>query len=194
MQEFLMWPFSNNTERLNKIIAQQEAILDIIETRFAETETLLYDLLLRSGHAVKIRIIPTGENVMADKILFNIILPPKAAPDVIEREVVIKIGDVETQLNIPGDQTLIEAYEGTQNALVTVSLIDIDDAYNRSPETVASIELLDTFPPPAPGQIGLEIFDEKFAAADEEDTVLVEDTSTDGIPLPTDTGANGSVG
>lgn len=173
-----MWPFSNNTERLNKLIAQQEVILDIIETRFAEIETLLYDLLLRSGHAVNIRIIPTGEKVMADKLLFNLILPPKAAPDVVEREVVIKIGDVETQLNIPGDQTLIEAYEGDQGALVTVSLIDIDDAGNRSPASVATIELLDTFPPPAPGQIGLEIFDEKFAA---DDTVLVDDGLTNSV-------------
>lgn len=177
-----MWPFSNNTERLNKIIAQQEVILDIIETKFAETETLLYDLLLRSGHAVKIRIISTGENVMADKILFNVILPPKAAPDVIEREVVIKIDDVETQFNIPGDQTLIEAYEGDQGALVTVSLIDIDDAGNRSPASVSPvITLVDTIAPPQPGQIGLEIFDEKFADGSDADTELVVDDLTNSV-------------
>lgn len=174
MQEFLMWPFSNNTERLNKIIAQQEVILDIIETRFAETETLLYDLLLRLGHTKPISIVCIGESVMADKILFNIVLPPKAAPDVVEREVVITIGDAVTQLNIPGDQTLIEAYEGDQGALVTVSLIDIDDAGNRSPASVSPVIILvDTIAPPQPGQIGLEIFDEKFATDD--DTVLVDD-------------------
>ena len=177
-----MWPFSNNTERLTKIIAQQEAILDIIETKFAETETLLYDLLLRSGHAVKIRIISKGENVMADKILFNIILPPKAAPDVIEREVVVKIDDVETQFNIPGDQTLIEAYEGDQGALVTVSLIDIDDAGNRSPASVSPVIILvDTIAPPQPGQIGLEMFDEKFADGSDADTELVGDDLTNSV-------------
>lgn len=176
-----MWPFSNNTERLNLIIAQQEQTLRIIETKFAENETLLYDLLLRLGHTKTITIVCIGESVMADKILFNIVLPLKAAPDVVEREVVIKIGDVDTQLNIPGDQTLIEAYEGDQGALVTVSLIDIDDAGNRSPASVATIELLDTFPPPAPGQIGLEIFDEKFADGSDEDTVLVEDDPTNSV-------------
>lgn len=177
-----MWPFSHIIERLNKIIAQQEAILDIIETKFAENETLLYDLLLRLGHTQPIIIVCIGESFMPDKILFNIILPPKAAPDVIEREVVVKIDDVETQFNIPGDQTLIEAYEGDQGALVTVSLIDIDDAGNRSPASVSPVIILvDTIAPPQPGQIGLEIFDEKFADGSNADTELVGDDLTNSV-------------
>ena len=192
-----MWPFVTNTELLNKLIAQQEklirqqeALLKSIAAGFAKNESLLYDLSLKLGHTDSLRLIPIGESLMINELLFNIILPPKAAPDVIEREVVIKIGDKETQLNIPGDQTLIEAYKGAQGALVEVTLVDIDDAGNRSLPSTATIELVDKISPPKPGQIGLEIFDEAFSEDASEDTVLVEDTATDDISDPEDPSAN----
>lgn len=88
-------------------------------------------------------------------ILFDISLPPASAPDVVRRELTVEINGVSVVHELPADTMSLAGLQGPQGALVHLSLVDIDDADLRSPESVLDATLLDTVPPPQPGQIGI---------------------------------------
>jgi len=124
---------------------------------------LLYDLLLK-GKPGPVQIVITGESDM-DQIQFKVVLPPVSAPDVTEREVSVKVGDAEAGVSKLDKGALeITGLNGNEGAEVKVELVDIDNAGNRSPASTASITLVDTVPPPQPGQIGLMVTGETHPA------------------------------
>lgn len=102
---------------------------------------------------------------MADLITFNIVLPPVGAPDVVVRELTISVEGKDTIVqNLDAVVTAIHDLSGPQGAEVSVSLVDIDDAGNRSPQVNATTILTDIFSPPAPDQIGFELTGEVHSA------------------------------
>lgn len=98
---------------------------------------------------------------------FVLMLPAKAAPDVVSRELVVSIDGQATTVVLGADQVETAEMVGQDNASVTGSLVDVDDAGNRSPAREFSFTLLDTFPPAQPGEIGLKVTGEDFPVTPE---------------------------
>ena len=168
-----MWFWRTKTQKkLDHLIEGQTKLLHnqrrlsknqvLLGRRLVQLEELLFDLLLK-GKPGQVSINLIGERSregMADMILFNVSLPPKAAPDVASREVTIKIGDAEEVKSLGPDVELVEGLEGEQDLSVMVSLVDIDDAGNRSEASVAEAVLVDTVAPPQPGALGIVVVGE----------------------------------
>lgn len=177
-----MWPFDSNQKKLDEIkgICQMLAFsLQVAEKsrsvfyknitrRLNELDAKLDKLLFRLGPG-KIIVHVIGELNMSDKLSFVVYLPPKAAPDVVSRELRVEIGDTLQVLELDADTSEVLSLSGHQGASVTLSLVDIDDAGNRSEASVLQTELIDTIAPPKPGTLGVEIVAEDFneSASDE---------------------------
>ena len=99
---------------------------------------------------------------MSDSLLFVVYLPPKSAPDVVARELTVEINGSIQVLELDADSSEVPALSGPDGASVTLSLVDIDNAGNRSEASVFSTELKDTIAPPKPGMLGLEVTAEDF--------------------------------
>jgi hypothetical protein len=158
----------------DKILRQQKAFDD----RLDSIESMLCDLLLR-GRPGPVQLMVTGESFMAQKFLkFVLVLPPKAAPDVVTRELTVKIGDNDAStLTIAGDETKVEGLEGLADVIVDFSLVDVDGNGNRSPAVSNSARLVDTIAPPVPGELALQVVGEEFRG---DDAVALNDESEAG--------------
>lgn len=151
-----MWrPFGFITSRLDIIISNLVSIRN-------NTSKILF-CLSKPG---KLRVIPISERrsgSMADTIVFNVLLPPKSAPDVVARKLTVTVGDAETvTLDVSTEQISVDGLEGPEGSSVTLSLVDVDNAGLESQPSSVTVTLADTFPPPAPGQIGVVNVEEKF--------------------------------
>ena len=93
----------------------------------------------------------TGE--LNDMLLYKLVLPPKSASDVTKRT--LTVNGVEREL--PGDAMEADGYSGNDNEIVSVRLIDIDDALIPSVPRDATFTLIDNQAPPQPGEIGLVV-------------------------------------
>lgn len=87
--------------------------------------------------------------------------PPTTANDVVTREVTMTINggtpDVSTYPVTTGEFNFF----APDNATVSLFLVDIDDAGNRSqPSPSTEFTATDTLPPPAPGAIGVTLVGE----------------------------------
>jgi hypothetical protein len=85
-------------------------------------------------------------------------LPPVGASDVSRRELTVTVNG--------GDPPLVRSYDGqplqsdeyvfADKDHISVTLVDIDGAGNRSPSSAAlSFDVIDDVPPPAPGDLGI---------------------------------------
>jgi len=88
---------------------------------------------------------------------FKLLLPPASAADVASREVRFMIDDflVEADLNKEDQETNL--YQAEEGAVIRGTLVDIDDAGNRSEAREFEYTLNDTLAPPQPGELGLEV-------------------------------------
>jgi len=92
---------------------------------------------------------------------FFVDLPAKTADefDVVSRKVEIEVGGVLLEPHLVPVETLeIGPFQGQQDMNVKVRCWNVDDAGNTS-ETASEFDgiLLDTFAPPAPGQLGIRV-------------------------------------
>lgn len=128
---------------LTEIIAYQKAILKVVR--------------LKKPGMVFIRIVSEDGSML--KFVLN--LPVPGAPDVVKRELVVKIGDAdETTVTLDGSAIVSAELEGKDDEPVVGSLVDIDDADNRSVRSEFSFVLKDTIAPPSPGAVGLTVTEE----------------------------------
>lgn len=125
---------------------------------FINTRKILKVLRLKKPKNVSITI-SDGENNMLNFVLN---LPAPGAPDVVSRELKVNFGGNDYVEVLSGDSIKSANYLGEDNAVVTVSLVDIDDAGNRSDASESTFTLVDTIAPPAPGAIGLTVVSEDF--------------------------------
>lgn len=120
---------------------------------------------------LKLRI--TGEKAQdgMDKLQFLIDVPGEATPtDVVSREATVTVGDQLPQSSeVAGSaEAHLGPFEAEEGAAVSVSVVNIDNAGNRSEARVASFVLADTIAPAAPGEIGLRVVGETPAAPAED--------------------------
>lgn len=100
---------------------------------------------------------------MADMIQFKVNLPPKAAPDVVSRELVVVIANGDPDVRVlDAEASEVAGYEGPQDSTVNVSLVDVDDSGNRSEASTVDFVLVDLVPPPMPGELGVVVVDETY--------------------------------
>lgn len=170
-----MWPFSSNRKQLEELrqlcflIKSNQQIADSTRVllyknlikRLDRIEETQKKLLFRLGPG-KITVQIIGDNRMSDSLLFVVYLPPKSAPDVVARELTVEIDGNKQVLELDADASEVPALSGPDGASVTLSLVDIDNADNRSEASVLTVELKDTIAPPKPGMLGLEITAEDF--------------------------------
>lgn len=91
-------------------------------------------------------------------LTFKLVLPPPGASDVVARELTYSIGGGTTSTEqLDGGATEFGGLVGNDNEPVAVSLVDIDDAGNRSEARSQTFTLTDTLAPPQPGEMGLVI-------------------------------------
>lgn len=121
-------------------------------TRFIGT-VFVYERPAMPG--IIILLVTFQENEM---LKFKLVLPAPGAADVVKRELSVKIADADAVLaELAADALEADGYEGQDDDAVEVSLVDIDDAGNRSEARVQTFTLADTIAPPVPGEIGLVV-------------------------------------
>lgn len=107
--------------------------------------------------ALKIRVAAEDKYMLQ----FFVGLPAKteAEFDVVSRKLEIEIGGMALEpQTVPADTAESGPFEGADGAAVKIRCWNVDDAGNVS-ETASEFEgvLLDTFAPPAPGQLGIRV-------------------------------------
>lgn len=96
-----------------------------------------------------------------DMLFFNLVLPAPGASDVVSRKLSVQIGNADpVELTLAVSEPAPEM-SGNDNDIVQGSLVDIDDANNPSDPSSFNFVLTDTIPPPAPGQVGLQVIREE---------------------------------
>ena len=137
---------------LGKIVQLLRDILDVCRL-------ILKVLRLRQPGPVVLQVV-SEEGTM---LKFKIVLPPPGAPDVVSRNLSLKIGDAESQsIVLAGTDLETAEFVGAEGSIVSGQLADVDDASNISPARDFSFTLLDTIAPPMPGELGLMVTDEVF--------------------------------
>lgn len=94
-------------------------------------------------------------------LTFILVLPGKSADDVVSRELTVSVGGADpVMVTLAGDTVNSQEMAGEQGAAISGSLVDIDDAGNRSPARDFSFTLQDTIAPPQPGDVGIVVTSE----------------------------------
>lgn len=113
----------------------------------------------RKPGRVYLRVLREGANGM---LTFILKLPEKSAADVVSRELSVSVAGADAEvLSVAADATSSQEFTAEQGATVSGSLVDIDDAGNRSPAREFSFVLADTIAPPQPGEVGVEVVSEQ---------------------------------
>lgn len=89
---------------------------------------------------------------------FVLTLPQAGAADVVARKLTVKVGEADAvKFDLAADVVELEGFECEDNTEVTGSLVDVDDAGNESAASEFSFVIVDTFPPPQPGEVGVKV-------------------------------------
>lgn len=120
---------------------------------YVDVKKILKNLRLKKPGKVLITI-KDGEKGM---LKFVLDLPVAGAADVVARELTVVVDGVTSVESLAGDAVASAEYSGVDNAVVTGSLVDVDDAGNRSEASNFSYVLVDTIAPPAPGAVGMRV-------------------------------------
>lgn len=142
-------------ERVLNELRYQGSVLANVESELMIIRKLLR---LRRPEHVRLRVV-REENEM---LRFVLVLPPTRAADVVSRRLTVIIDDASAEVEeLSPTAAECGEHQGPDGALVSGSLIDIDDAGNMSEPREYSFVLSDTIPPPLPGEMGLRITGEE---------------------------------
>ncbi len=149
--------------QLNLDRETREAIAWIAESLAGMREELR-GIRFRLGRPGTLKIILLREE--SDMIQFKVVLPAVSDDDVVARELSVKIGAGEALVQtVAVDAEEVAGFEGEQDAAVSLALVDVDDAGNRSEASTLEAILLDTFPPAKPGELSIVATGESNAGA-----------------------------
>jgi hypothetical protein len=109
----------------------------------------------------KLTVKQTGRNTMAVILTYVITAAAPADADVVQRELVSAVnGEVVSTTVWAGTAVDLGTLSAEQDAQVSLSLVDIDDAGNRSMPATVTFVAADTIPPSAPGGLGVMLVGE----------------------------------
>lgn len=133
-------------------------VIVLLTELVALARSILKLLRLRKPGLVYLRVTGVFYEGKKKMLKFKLVLPAPGASDVASRQLTVTIGTADPQ-TVTLDPTAIESgeYEGEDNAAVSGSLVDTDDAGNQSEAREFSFVLTDTLAPPQPGEVGLVV-------------------------------------
>ncbi len=107
---------------------------------------------------VGLSVLSQGEDGM---LKFVLTLPEKGASDVVSRELTVSVdGGEPVVFTLAGDVVESQEFEAADGAAVTGTLVDVDDAGNKSEAREFTLVLVDTIAPPQPGEVGVKVVSE----------------------------------
>lgn len=103
-----------------------------------------------------------SDTTMADVLTYRVSAPAPVDADVVARLLSVSVnGNDRGTESYDGKTTDFGTVDVPQDAEIIVSLVDVDDAGNRSEPAVLSFVAVDTVPPAQPGALGVTLEGEK---------------------------------
>jgi hypothetical protein len=94
-------------------------------------------------------------------LVYSVSAGPAVDADVVSRELTVAVnGEQISRVSFPKETTDFGEIKVAQDSNVSVALVDIDDAGNRSQPALREFVATDTIPPAAPGEIGVSLLRE----------------------------------
>jgi hypothetical protein len=107
-----------------------------------------------------------GEDPMADSLTYTIVAAPVVDADVVNRLLTLVInGEDQGTAEFPASATELSVITVPQDANVVLTLVDVDDAGNKSTPAVVEFVAADTIAPAQPGAITVTLVGENTDAA-----------------------------
>lgn len=147
---------------------------------------LLYELLLRELNIFisvpqGLRVVLLKGEIMANVLTYRVSVNAPVDGDVVSRELTVTVNGVEsTVVTTAGNATDLGSVDVPQDALVVLSLVDVDDAGNKSPPATVEFTAVDTLAPAQPGGFNVTLVSEKVVVdvpAVEESTPETDTTN-----------------
>jgi hypothetical protein len=104
-------------------------------------------------------VIPRRKTV-PNQLTYSIVAAPPSDADVVERILTVTIDGDSSAKPYPGDTSKFDDLTVQQDANVILSLVDVDDAGNRSGATSVTFVAADTIPPSDPSGLGVTLVGE----------------------------------
>ena len=99
---------------------------------------------------------------MADSLTYTISAGPVVDADVVSRVLTVVVaGEEPSERSFPGSAVEFGLLTVPQDSTVVLTLIDVDDAGNKSVPAVVEFVAADTLPPSQPGGLGVTLVSEK---------------------------------
>jgi len=109
--------------------------------------------------AMIVNITGESENNM---LKFTVDIPDESTADVVKRVLTVDVDGTKTGQEFPGrDAAVSNEFQGDQGATVMLSLVNVDDADNKSEARELMVTLTDTLAPPMPGEFGITVTGEE---------------------------------
>lgn len=103
-----------------------------------------------------------GEDPMADSLTYAIVVTPVVNGDVVSREFSVSVnGEARPLQTFTADTTDFGSVTVPQDSNVALSLVDVDDAGNKSTPAVVEFVAADTIAPEQPGAITVTLVGEQ---------------------------------
>lgn len=95
---------------------------------------------------------------MADVLSYTVTAALPVDADVVSRMLTIMVnGEDMGTVDVPVDSTELSVFSAPQDAEVALTLVDVDDAGNKSEPAVYSFVATDTIAPAQPGGLGVTL-------------------------------------
>ena len=127
----------------------------------------LYELLLQELNIFVsvpqgLRVVLLRGETMANVLTYRVSVNAPVDGDVVSRELTVTVNGVEsTVVTTAGAATDLGSVDVPQDALVVLSLVDVDDAGNKSPPATVEFTAVDTLAPAQPGGFNVALVGEK---------------------------------
>jgi len=127
----------------------------------------VYALLLRGLNIFVsvpsgLRVVLLRGETMANVLTYNVSVNAPVDGDVVSRELTVTVNGVELMVvNAVGNATDLGSVDVPQDALVVLSLVDVDDAGNKSAPATVEFTAVDTLAPAQPGGFNVTLVSEK---------------------------------
>lgn len=127
---------------------------------------------------VGLKVEKVRSNSMADTMTYQVSAGTPVSGDVVSRFLTVVVNGVEySSTEYVGPVTAFGSISVPQDSNVTVTLVDVDDAGNKSEPAVYTFVAADTVPPAQPGLLGVTLVGETHAdrSTPVADVEVVED-------------------
>jgi hypothetical protein len=143
-----------------------------------------WDFLVRLIKTPQISVLQIRRIDMSDLLVYKVSAPPPVDHDVVTRELEIIVdGLSDGTKSFAGNTTDLGEIYAHQGAVVTLKLVDIDDAGNRSEPAVLEFAAADTLAPAKPGEFAATLVREIPAQPESSDSSEASSVPEPAVPV-----------